>query len=112
MKGEAGDIVRVFLQTPTGCCHVDITRAVLHRHIQVRLHCRRLRGFHTPLAVFSKQSHLCLCRRASFGHPDNTLNFFRPSCCAHPAVYGTYCPVYCYYSQLLCLLLLLLVMMR
>ncbi|KAL3159567.1 hypothetical protein ABBQ38_009981 [Trebouxia sp. C0009 RCD-2024] len=34
VKGEAGDIVRVFLQTPTGCCHVDITRAVLHRHIQ------------------------------------------------------------------------------
>lgn len=40
VKGEAGDIVRVFLQTPTGCCHMDITRAVLHRHIQVRPHCR------------------------------------------------------------------------
>ena len=39
VKGEAADIVRVFLQTPTGCCHVDITRAVLHSHIQVRLQC-------------------------------------------------------------------------
>lgn len=35
VKGEAADVVRVFLQTPTGCCHVDITRAVLHSHMQV-----------------------------------------------------------------------------
>ena len=35
VKGEAAEIVRVFLQTPTGCCHVDITRAVLQSHIQV-----------------------------------------------------------------------------
>ena len=60
VKGEAGDIVRVFLQTPTGCCHVDITRAVLHRHIQVRLHCQRLMGFHTPLLhPASKATYAC-----------------------------------------------------
>ena len=34
-KGEGADIVRVFLQTPTGSCHVDITRAILHSHLQV-----------------------------------------------------------------------------
>ena len=34
-KGEGADIVRVFLQTPTGACHVDITRAILQSHLQV-----------------------------------------------------------------------------
>ncbi|DBA72665.1 TPA: hypothetical protein ACH3X2_010406 [Trebouxia sp. C0005] len=33
-KGEAADIVRVFLQTPTGSCHVDITKAILTSHLQ------------------------------------------------------------------------------
>ena len=35
VKGEATDVVRVFLQTPTGSCHVDITRAILQNHLQV-----------------------------------------------------------------------------
>ena len=34
-KGEVADIVRVFLQTPTGSCHVDITKAILKSHLQV-----------------------------------------------------------------------------
>ena len=38
VKGEATDIVRVFLQTPTGSCHVDITRAILQSHLQVCQH--------------------------------------------------------------------------
>ncbi|KAL0052681.1 hypothetical protein WJX82_005986 [Trebouxia sp. C0006] len=33
-KGEVADIVRVFLQTPTGSCHVDITKAILKSHLQ------------------------------------------------------------------------------
>ena len=34
-KGDVADIVRVFLQTPTGSCHVDITQAILQSHLQV-----------------------------------------------------------------------------
>ncbi|DBA82715.1 TPA: hypothetical protein ACH3X1_006948 [Trebouxia sp. C0004] len=33
-KGKVADIVRVFLQTPTGSCHVDITNAILKSHLQ------------------------------------------------------------------------------
>ena len=33
--GEVSEVIRVFLQTPTGCCHVDITRAVLQSHLKV-----------------------------------------------------------------------------
>lgn len=36
-KGEVSDVVRVHLQTPTGCCYVDITRALLQRHLEVML---------------------------------------------------------------------------
>lgn len=35
--GEVSEVIRVFLQTPTGCCHVDITRAVLQSHLKVAL---------------------------------------------------------------------------
>ena len=34
-KSGVPDVVRVFLQTPTGSCHVDITTAILQSHLQV-----------------------------------------------------------------------------
>ena len=35
VKGEAAELVRMFLQTPMGFCHVDITRAVVQSHLHV-----------------------------------------------------------------------------
>ena len=53
VKGQAAEIVRVFLQTPTGGCRVDITRAVLQSHLQVTCHRSALSGLNSGCNRFS-----------------------------------------------------------